>query len=93
MYELAAHARRLFSPRQCRAARALLAWSRAELARRCGLEEEAVELYEAGGGELVLRERIALGAALHAGGVVAVQARYAGEGVRFAKPGVGLDVQ
>ena len=92
MSELTPNPRRIFSPRQSRAARALLNWSQDELASRCSLELEAIELFEAGEGELAFPERVRLGAALHAGGVVAVEAKIAGEGVRLAKASVQLYV-
>jgi len=75
-----------FSPRQSRAARALLGWSPEELARRSRLEAEGVELFEAGEGVLSEADADQLGDALVAAGVIALQERLAGEGVRFRAP-------
>lgn len=77
-----------FSPRQSRAARGLLGIGAERLAQLAGLEPEAVELFEAGEGELSLPERVALGSALYGGGegVIAIQECHGGEGVRFARP-------
>lgn len=76
--------RERYSPAQCRAARGLLAWCVDELARAARLEAEAVELYEAGEGELAEDELARIGAAFAVAGVIAKPADLAGEGVRFA---------
>lgn len=78
--------RATFSPRQSRAARGLLGWSPEELARRSQLEAETVELFEAGEGVLSEADADQLGDALVAAGVIALQERLAGEGVRFRAP-------
>ncbi|MDI6623174.1 MAG: hypothetical protein QME55_00460 [Brevundimonas sp.] len=77
-----------FSPRQSRAARALLDWDAARLAQLAGLEVEAVELFEAGEGDLSAAEHEALCTAIYGDGwgVIAIQECDGGEGVRFAKP-------
>jgi hypothetical protein len=77
-----------FSPRQSRAARALLGIGVERLAELAGLEPEAVELFEAGDGELAAREHEALCNAIYGGGwgVIAIQECDGGEGVRFARP-------
>ncbi len=77
-----------FSPRQSAAGRALLDWDIERLAQLAGLEPEAVELFEAGQGELSASEHEALGVALYADGwgVIAIQECDGGEGVRFARP-------
>jgi len=77
-----------FSPRQSRAARALLDIGVERLAELAGLEPEAVELFEAGDGELSPREHGALGMAIYddGRGVIALQECDGGEGVRFARP-------
>ncbi|MCA6346851.1 hypothetical protein [Phenylobacterium sp.] len=75
-----------FSPRQSRAARGLLGWSPEELARRSHLEAEGVELFEAGEGVLSEADADQLGDVLVAAGVIALQERMAGEGVRFRAP-------
>lgn len=75
-----------FSPRQSRATRALLGWSPEELARRSRLEAEAVALFEDGEGLLSEADADQLGDALVAVGVIALQERLAGEGVRLRAP-------
>lgn len=77
-----------FSPAQVRAARGLLDLPSSRLADMAGLETEAVELYEAGQGELADDEFAALAQALYAEGwgVIAIPAHDGGEGVRFARP-------
>lgn len=75
-----------FSPAQCRAGRGLLDWSADDLARRAGLECEAVELFERGEGDLSVRDRQAIGRAFGAAGVIAKAEGSAGEGVRFSRP-------
>ena len=81
--------RETFSPRQCRAARALLNWPVHMLASSAALEAEAVELFEAGDAELADDEHAAIGRALSAAGVVAIPAGSAGEGVRLRQPAMG----
>ncbi len=78
--------RQTFSPAQCRAGRGLLDWSAEDLARRAGLESEAVELFERGEGELSDDERLALGRAFGQADVIAKAEGAAGEGVRFRCP-------
>lgn len=77
-----------FSPRQSRAARALLDMPADRLASIAGLEAEAVELFEAGQGELSAADHEALCEALYGDGwgVIAIRDALAGEGVRFARP-------
>lgn len=78
--------RETFSPAQCRAARGLLDWSSDELARRAGVEPEAVELYERQEADLGDADRAALGRAFVDCGVIAKASGDGGEGVRFARP-------
>lgn len=80
--------RETFLPDQSRAARGLLAWSRAEAAQRAGLEVEALELYEAEQGGLAETELERLGRAYYGdgSGVIATRDKIAGRGVRWAKP-------
>jgi len=75
--------RERFSPAQCRAARGLLNWSPADLARRARVELEAVELYEAGDAELGVSDLVMVGHVLSEAGVIALAEKIAGEGVRF----------
>lgn len=74
---------------QCRAGRALLGWSAAELAERAGVHRNTVVRLEAGGeaGHAALAIRVALEAA----GVVLLPENGGGAGVRLAKPGAGDD--
>lgn len=78
--------RGLFLPAQCRAARGLLAWSRERLAAVSGLELEAIELFEAGDGELSELELVRLGDSFNTAGVIALAEKLGGLGVRFAQP-------
>lgn len=75
------------SIRQIKAARALLAWSQADLARRSGVSEPTVKRLEASDGELGGRvdtgEKIM--AALEAAGVIFVEENGEGPGVRLRK--------
>ena len=72
-----------FSPAQVRAARGLLDLQASGLASLARIELEAIELYEAGEGELSSDDLARLGAALYASGVIAIPEKQAGEGVRF----------
>jgi len=58
------------------------------LAREAGLEIEALQLFEAGDGELAASDVQRLAAALRQAGVVLLPAALAGEGVRFRSPSV-----
>ena len=84
--------RSVFPPALCRAARGLLGWSADRLALAAGLEAEAVELFEAGEGDLADRDKAAIGEALNRAGVIAIRARLAGDGVRFSRPVSGGEV-
>ena len=76
-----------FSGSQCRAARALVGVTPKYLADLAGLQTYSVQLHESGEHVLTLAEFEALGAALHALGVVAVAGTtFAGEGVRLRLP-------
>lgn len=76
-----------FSPRQTLAARMLLHWPRARLAEACGLEAEAIELYEREEADLAEDEKARIAAALWADGdgVIAIPASWGGEGVRLVR--------
>lgn len=77
--------RDLFSPAQTRAARALLNWSAERLAEAASLHSEAIELYEAGEGDLSRRELGEIGRVLNMHGVIALPPALAGAGVRFRR--------
>jgi hypothetical protein len=80
--------RERFSPAQCRAGRALLEWTAEDLSTRAALDPEAVELFEAQGGDLAGTEQARIGSAFYAAGVIAIPEGLAGEGVRFSRPAV-----
>jgi len=62
--------RRTVSPEQCRAGRALLNWSQAELAGRAGVARKTVTEFEIGSRPLNFRTRRDITLALEAGGVL-----------------------
>lgn len=72
-------------PAQCRAARALLDWSRAELARSAGLTEVDVDECEREGGRPSAQVVRSLRRALESGGVTFTADQ--GPGVRLARSG------
>lgn len=61
-------------------------WTQAELATRSRLELEAIELFEAGEGDLATSERLAIGTAFNFAGVIAIAPAFGGPGVRFTFP-------
>jgi DNA-binding XRE family transcriptional regulator len=79
----------LVTTRQIKAARALLAWSQADLADRSGISEPTVARLEAADGELGGREDTTqkLRAAIEAAGVEFIDENGGGPGVRLRKPG------
>ncbi|HEV7371825.1 transcriptional regulator [Arenibaculum sp.] len=60
----------MFTPEQCRAARALLDWSQAELAKRSGVAWSTVKSFEGGKHALLRANRTVIRAAFEAGGIV-----------------------
>jgi transcriptional regulator with XRE-family HTH domain len=60
----------MFTPEQCRAARALLDWSQAELAKRSGVAWSTVKSFEGGKHALLRANRTVIQAAFEASGVV-----------------------
>jgi transcriptional regulator with XRE-family HTH domain len=73
------------SPAQCRAARALLAWTQDELADRAAVSRGTVRGFETGQHALRRATAAAMRRALEAAGVVLLDADAAGgAGVRFA---------
>jgi len=78
----------LVTTRQIKAARALLAWSQADLADRSGISEPTVARLEAADGELGGREDTTqrLRAAIEAAGVEFIDENGGGPGVRLRKP-------
>jgi predicted transcriptional regulator len=78
----------LITTRQIKAARALLAWSQGDLARRSGISEPTVARLEAIDGELGGREDTTqkLRTAIEAAGVEFIVENGGGAGVRLKKP-------
>ena len=76
---------RLVTTRQIKAARALLAWSQADLARHSGVSEPTVARLESTDGELGGRERTAekMQKTLEAAGVEFISENGGGAGVRL----------
>ncbi|AWN38814.1 helix-turn-helix domain-containing protein [Methylobacterium radiodurans] len=72
------------SPEQSRAARGLLGWSEADLARKVGLDERLVHDFEAGYGDPPAGQIAALRSALAAAGAVFTD---------LPSPGVRLDAR
>ena len=77
----------MVTTRQIKAARALLAWSQADLALRSGTSEPTVARLEAADGELRGREDTTqkLRAAIEAAGVEFIEENGGGPGVRLKK--------
>ena len=77
----------MVTTRQIKAARALLAWSQADLADRSGISEPTIARLESADGELGGREDTAqkLRAAIEAAGVEFVDENGGGPGVRLKK--------
>ena len=77
----------MVTTRQIKAARALLAWSQADLADRSGISEPTVARLESADGELGGREDTAqrLRAAIEAAGVEFIDENGGGTGVRLKK--------
>ena len=74
-----------FSPAQTRAARALLDWSRAELAFRATVNVNAIARFEDGQRDLTTVQAHRLRDAFEQRDVIAIPGRSAGEGVRFRR--------
>ena len=79
--------RALITIRQVKAARALLGWSQADLARRSGISEPTVARLESSQGELGGRENTAekIRKALEVGGIDFIEEDGGGLGVRLRK--------
>ncbi|MFK4063069.1 helix-turn-helix domain-containing protein [Brucella anthropi] len=70
---------------QCRAARGLLDWTQAELARRLSMSVVTVRAFEKGG-EMRASNLKLLKLIFEEAGVIFIHANEAGDGVRWAKP-------
>jgi predicted transcriptional regulator len=81
----------LVTTRQIKAARALLAWSQADLANRSGISEPTVARLEAVDGELGGRGNTTqkIRDAIEAAGVEFIDENGGGSGVRLRKPSRG----
>lgn len=75
------------NPSQCRAARGLLDWSQAELAKAAHVSRQTVASYETGAGNLQTNNILALQSALESVGIEFIQpaepSLLGGAGVRF----------
>lgn len=81
----------MLSAAQCRAARALIEWSRDRLAEASSVEAEAIRQFESKFTDLDASAKQRLRAALESGGAVFIsEENGAGEGVRlkFSRPAV-----
>src|SRR4051795_6072290 len=78
----------VITTRQIKAARALLGWSQADLAKRSGVSEPTVARLESMDGELGGRELTAekIRAAIESAGVLFIDENGGGSGVRLHKP-------
>ncbi len=78
---------RVVTTRQIKAARALLGWSQADLAKRSGVSEPTVARLESMDGELGGRELTAekIRAAIEGAGVLFIDENGGGSGVRLRK--------
>ena len=74
------------SAHQCRAARALLDWSRDDLARSCGVSKATLADFEAGKRTPYDRTLADIRGALEAAGVQFISENGGGAGVRFREP-------
>lgn len=78
--------RRLLTPAQCRAARALLGWTQAGLADKAGIARRTVAHFEVGRRALLARTRQDIMVAFEQAGIEFVWAvATGGEGVRVAE--------
>ena len=69
-----------------RAARALVELTREQLATQCGLDAEAIRMFERGLADLDRNAREKLKASLEAAGAVFIPENGGGAGVRLTKP-------
>lgn len=81
----------MVTPEQCRAARALLDWTQADLAERAGVSRSTVRGFENGRHELHRGSAAVIRAALEAAGVVMIDPDEQGPGVRLRRPRSAAD--
>jgi transcriptional regulator with XRE-family HTH domain len=82
MHILGEIAKNMITPAQCRAARAMLNWSRKELAEAAGVAERTIVDFERGARTPYERTLRDVAAALERGGVEFIPANGGGPGVR-----------
>jgi DNA-binding XRE family transcriptional regulator len=75
------------SPEQCRAARALLAWSQDDLSAKAKVAPKTLQLFETGQRDPYSRTLTALRSAFEKAGVVFIAENGGGPGVRLRKKG------
>jgi ribosome-binding protein aMBF1 (putative translation factor) len=73
------------SPEQCRAARALLAWSQDDLSAKAKVSKTTLQLFETGQRDPYSRTLTALRSALEKAGVVVIPENGGGPGVRLKR--------
>lgn len=78
----------MLTPAQCRAARALLNWTQADLADRTSISAVSLRAFEKGGEMRDSNRRLVL-LTFEAAGVQFIPENGGGAGVRLAKPGGG----
>lgn len=76
----------MLTPAQCRAARALLNWTQADIADRASISAVSIRAFEKGG-EMRDSNRKLLRLTFEAAGVQFIAENGGGAGVRMAKPG------
>lgn len=79
------------TPRQCRAARALIDWRPRKLAEKAGVEASTVKDFERGRASISAAEIHVLRAALESAGVAFIAENGGGAGVRLRKGGQTSD--
>lgn len=80
----------MITPRQCKAARALLGWTQAKLAQKAGLTVDTVSRFEHGKSDTRGQAMIAMETAIrHAGIKLIPPDEREGEGLRFASVKTG----
>ncbi|WP_337181421.1 helix-turn-helix transcriptional regulator [Shinella sp.] len=79
----------MISPEQCRAARALLNWTQAELAERVSISAVSIRAFEKGG-EMRDSNLKLLRMTFEAAGVTFIPENGGGAGVRLSKPNADL---
>ena len=79
----------MVSPEQCRAARALLNWTQAELAERVSISAVSIRAFEKGG-EMRDSNLKLIRMTFEAAGITFIPENGGGAGVRLSKPKAGI---